>query len=172
LPTPDFTFLFTFFMFCLDRFVLWPNLDEKLKLWKVPFLSENVNFLFKAHFWLEKYMDQVCLFLDKWFQKHKKQNSTNPVPCLEIDKKPFFRCQYYRTTYVKIKIKLKLKYEKQLKQFLRCMKHKTNSKTSLSNPFATRHMWRMALFPNTSKLGYFWINYKKSRSFYSIQFTL
>jgi len=29
------------------------------------------------------------------------------------------------------------------------------TRAALSNPFATRHMWRMALFPNTSKEGYF-----------------
>jgi len=50
-------------------------------------------------------------------------------------------------------------------------------KTALSNPFATRHMWRMAfkmwrmaLFPNTKILGYFGLNIRKKWRSFQISF--
>jgi len=42
---------------------------------------------------------------------------------------------------------------------------KVSFKPALSNPFATRHMWRMALYQNTSKVGYFRLNRTKIKIF-------
>jgi len=96
---------------------------------------------------------------------HPKNNYTVPLA-------PLPPCIAHLKTLLQSTIKqiLLFKFSRQFKTFTANL---LSSRAALSNPFATRHMWRMAikmwrvvLFPNTLKLGYFGLNMrKKQRSF-------